>query len=128
MPAASNVRTVRIALTALPKPVSQSAMTGMLTASFISRDASSISVIVRMLASGTPWLALIAKPPAHTPSKPASSTSRALSASCAPAITIADGEANNRRSEALFESVIEGGTITRRSKSRMPRPRRPGHP
>ena len=93
MPAASNACTVRMALIALPKPVSASAMTGIVTASFIDCAAASVSVMVTRLASGTPRLALISKPLAHTPSKPASSTRRALRPSWAPAITMGAGAA-----------------------------------
>src|SRR5581483_522672 len=107
MPAASNASTVRIALIALPKPVSQSATTGIDTASLMRRPASSVSVIVRMLASGTAWLALISKPLAHTPSKPASCTRRPLRPSCAPARRIGPGAARRRRSAALL--VIDIG-------------------
>src|SRR4051794_72610 len=107
MPAASNACTARIALIALPNAVSQSAITGIATASLITRDAASVSVIVRMLASGTPWLALISKPLAHTPLKPASCTSRAESPSWAPASTIGPGDARRRRSFAADVSREE---------------------
>jgi hypothetical protein len=86
-PAASKSATVRMTLIALPKPVSQSAITGIDVASTIARVASSISLIVKMLASGTARTAERPKPLAQIASKPACSTSFADSASCAPQAT-----------------------------------------
>src|SRR5262245_40748151 len=57
----------------------------MRTASTIRRTASSVSVKVRMFASGTPWTAEMPNPLAQIASNPASSASLAESASCAPA-------------------------------------------
>src|SRR5581483_5855958 len=98
-PAASNSLTVLITLIALPKPVSQSAMTGIDVASTMARAPSSVSLIVRMLASGTARTADRPKPLAHTASKPASSTSFAERASCAPQATAVSRRARSARSD-----------------------------
>lgn len=72
---------------ALPKPVSQSAMTGSEVESTIARAASNVSDIVMILASGTPRTAERPNPLAQMASKLASSSIRAESESCAPAAT-----------------------------------------
>ena len=81
-PARSRSLTVRMTFKALPYPVSQSAITGMVTASAMLRSTSSCSLDVMKLASGMHFSeAEMANPLAHTPSKPARSINRALSAS-----------------------------------------------
>ncbi len=88
---------------ALPYPVSQSAMTGMLTASTIFRSMASCSLESMKLASGMHFIeAEMAKPLAQMPSKPARSIRRALKASWAPTILIAPGLFRAARSFAAF--------------------------
>ena len=101
IPAFSYSWTVRITLRALPNPVSQSAMTGMPTASTMFFVTSSCSVIVRKLPSGMHLSdAEMPKPEAQIASNPASSISLALSASWAPTVLMIPGRRINSRSLA----------------------------
>ncbi len=84
MPAASYFRTMCSTMVASPKPLSQSAMMGRPTTSFMARAVARKSVSVRMLASGNPQLAEISKLDAQMASKPLRSTSLALMPLCAP--------------------------------------------
>src|SRR6516164_3020963 len=70
-------------LTALPYPVSRSAMTGTDTRSTIARVMSRCWLNDKRLASGTPQAADNSNPLAQIPSKPASSARRADSGLCA---------------------------------------------
>ena len=95
-PARSWSLTVRMTLSALPYPVSQSAIIGMLTASAMFRSTSSCSLDVIKLASGMHLNeAEIAKPLAQMASNPARSINFALSASWAPTALMIPGRWNN---------------------------------
>ena len=79
----SNSRTVRITLTALPYPVSQSAITGTVLESTMARVELSISLMEYSSASGMPMDAETWKPEMPMMSNPASHTSLAVSPSYA---------------------------------------------
>lgn len=78
--------TMRTTLFTSPKPESQSAMTGSVLPERIDRSAARKSVMVRMLASGTPCAAEIPRPLAQSASMPSCSASRAPSPSWTPKI------------------------------------------
>ena len=106
-------------LMALPKPLSQSPMTGIRTASLMRRTASRVSLMVRTLASGSALAAEMPKPLAQTASKPASSASLADRASWAPRARAGPGRRSSARSCAVTEGVaIVGKTIRSGVRSR----------
>src|SRR5260221_7963514 len=104
-PARSYSATVRMTLMALPNPLSQSAMTGTVTAVLMRRTASNVSLMVRMLASGIALAAEIQNPLAHTASKPASSASFADNASWTPKTSAGPGRRSNVRKRAAAEGI-----------------------
>jgi hypothetical protein len=101
-------------LTALPYPAPQSAMIGARVAPTIVRVIASDSDIVSRSASGVANVALISKPLAQTASNPASPTSFAESALCAPVATIGPIFAR-RRLSSLAPSFIPNPSTGRRA-------------
>src|SRR5437773_1686045 len=114
-PARSYSATVRTTLTALPYPLSASAMTGIETAASMWRATSRFSVMVSRFTSGMArWAADTVKLDDHTTGKPAASMSLADSASWAPTIGTRPGRRSRARSIAAFGMGIPPGWPRRR--------------